>query len=116
MPSNDTRWVIGTIIVAAGLLSAQISGVNTRIDDVNANLTARIDDVNANLTAQIDNVNVNLTAQIDNVNINLTAQIDVLRDDMRGLDGRLRAVEVAFGKVDQRLATLERAVIPAAGE
>ena len=94
MPSNDTRWVIGTIIVAAGLLSAQISGVNTRIDDVNANLTA----------------------QIDNVNINLTAQIDVLRDDMRGLDGRLRAVEVAFGKVDQRLATLERAVIPAAGE
>ena len=105
MPSNDTRWVIGTIIVAAGLLSAQISGVNTRIDDVNANLTARIDDVNANLTAQIDNVN-----------INLTAQIDVLRDDMRGLDGRLRAVEVAFGKVDQRLATLERAVIPAAGE
>ena len=105
MPSNDTRWVIGTIIVAAGLLSAQISGVNTRIDDVNANLTARIDDVNANLTAQIDNVN-----------INLSAQIDVLRDDMRGLDGRLRAVEVAFGKVDQRLATLERAVIPAAGE
>ena len=105
MPSNDTRWVIGTIIVAGGLLSAQISGVNTRIDDVNANLTARIDDVNANLTAQIDNVN-----------INLTAQIDVLRDDMRGLDGRLRAVEVAFGKVDQRLATLERAVIPAAGE
>ena len=105
MPSNDTRWVIGTIIVAAGLLSAQISGVNTRIDDVNANLTARIDDVNANLTAQIDNVN-----------INLTAQIDVLRDDMRGLDGRLRAVEAAFGKVDQRLATLERAVIPAAGE
>ena len=94
MPSNDTRWVIGTIIVAAGLLSAQISGVNTRIDDVDANLTA----------------------QIDNVNINLTAQIDVLRDDMRGLDGRLRAVEVAFGKVDQRLATLERAVIPAAGE
>ena len=44
------------------------------------------------------------------------SQIDVLRDDMRGLDGRLRAVEVAFGKVDQRLATLERAVIPAAGE
>ena len=67
MPSNDTRWVIGTIIVAAGLLSAQISGVNTRIDDVNANLTARIDDVNANLTAQIDNV-VPLGDRLGNAN------------------------------------------------
>ena len=29
-------------------------------------------------------------------------------------DSRLRAVEIAFAKVDQRLATLERAIIPAA--
>ena len=32
---------------------------------------------------------------------------------MDGLDARLRAVEVAFGKVDQRLATIERVVLPA---
>ena len=30
------------------------------------------------------------------------------------MDDRLRAVEIAFGKVDQRLETLERAVIPTA--
>ena len=37
-----------------------------------------------------------------------------VRADVRRLDDRLRAVEVAFGKVDQRLETLERAIIPAA--
>ena len=35
-----------------------------------------------------------------------------LRTDVRRLDDRLRAVEVEFGKVDQRLATLERLHLP----
>lgn len=30
------------------------------------------------------------------------------------MDDRLRAVEIAFGKVDQRLETLERAILPSA--
>ena len=37
-----------------------------------------------------------------------------VRADVRRMDDRLRAVEIAFAKVDQRLETLERAVIPAA--
>ena len=44
--SSDTKWIIGTIVpailVVAGLLSAQISGVhsslNARIDDMNVRL------------------------------------------------------------------------------
>lgn len=36
MPSNDARWIIGTltgiVIVVGGLLSAQIAGVNSRLD------------------------------------------------------------------------------------
>ena len=35
-----------------------------------------------------------------------------IRADMRRMDDRLRAVEVEFGKVDQRLATLERLHLP----
>ena len=35
-----------------------------------------------------------------------------IRTDVRRLDDRLRAVEIAFGKVDQRLATLERLHLP----
>ena len=78
--STDTKWIIGTIIpailVVAGLLSVQITGVNARIDDLNGRL-------------------------------------ERLEADVRSMDARLRAVEVAFAKVDQRLETLERALLPA---
>ena len=43
-------------------------------------------------------------------------EVDVahlLEDRLQALGDRLRAVEVAFGKVDQRLETLERTVLPA---
>ena len=40
--TNDAKWIIGTIVpailVVAGSLSVQISGVNTRIDDMNGRL------------------------------------------------------------------------------
>ena len=78
--SSDTKWIIGTIIpailVVAGLLSVQITGVNVRIDDLNSRL-------------------------------------ERLETDVRGMDARLRGVEIAFAKVDQRLETLERALLPA---
>lgn len=78
--SSDTKAIIGTIIgtglVLAGLLSAQIAAVNGRIDD-------------------------------------LIGRISRLETDVRNMDARLRAVEIAFGKLDQRLLTIERAVLPA---
>ena len=50
--------------------------------------------------------------------VNLGSRIEALRKDMREdyqrLDDRMRTVEQGFAKIDQRLATLERAVIPAA--
>ena len=42
----------------------------------------------------------------------LTAQNAGIRTDIRRLDDRLRAVEITLGKVEQRLATLERIVLP----
>ena len=49
--SSDTKWIIGTVVVLAGLLSAQIAGglagLNRRIDDLNASMNARFGDVNA---------------------------------------------------------------------
>ena len=36
------------------------------------------------------------------------------RCDWTGFDNRLRAVEIGFGKVDQRLETLERTLLPPA--
>ena len=52
--SNDTKWIIGTLVVLAGLLSAQSAGVNTRIDDLRADLTARMDRLEARLDARMD--------------------------------------------------------------
>ena len=81
--SNDTKWLIGTGVVLAGLLSAQISGLGT-------SLNARIDDLNASLSSRIDR----------------------LENRFDGLDERLRNVEIGLGKVEQRLLTIERVVLP----
>ena len=95
--SGDTKWIIGTVVVLAALLSAQMAGqigaVNDRIDDVNN----RIDDVNN---------------RIDDLRAGLTARIDRIETRLDGIDERLRNVEIAFGKVDQRLLTLERILLP----
>ena len=95
--TSDTRWIIGTVVVLAGLLSAQIAGVNdafnARIDDLRADLTARIDDVNARMDR--------IEARMDRIEARLDA-----------FDQRLRNVEVALGKIDQRLLNIESVVLP----
>ena len=88
--SNDTKWLIGTGVVLAGLLSAQILGVNTRVDDLNTSLSSRIDDLNTSLSSRMDRI----------------------ENRFDGLDERLRNVEIGLGKVDQRLLTIERVVLP----
>ena len=34
MPSTDARWIIGAILVVGGILSAQIAGVNGRLERI----------------------------------------------------------------------------------
>ena len=96
--SNDTKWTVGTALVLAGLLSAQIAGVNARIDDLRADLMAQIAGVNA---------------RVDDLRADLTARIDRIETRLDGIDERLRNVEIEFGKVDQRLLTIERVILPA---
>ena len=56
------------------------------------------------LSMQIAGIN----ARIDD----LSTRLERLETDVRSMDARLRAVEVAFAKVDQRLETLERTLLP----
>ena len=56
------------------------------------------------LSVQITGVN----ARIDDLN----GRLERLETDVRSMDTRLRAVEVGFGKIDQRLETLEPAILP----
>ncbi len=116
----DTKWVVGTGVavilsvvgtgVALGVFL--LSGVNARFDDVNArfdDVNARIDDLRTELIARVDDLRTELTTRIEAVEGNLAG----VRTDLRRFDDRLRAVEIAFGQVDQRLETLERLHLPA---
>ena len=70
------------------------------------------------VTVVVVSVIVIVASGIDSRLNTMNARIEALRSDMRddhhGLDTRLRSVEIEFGKVGQRLETLERAVLPQA--
>ena len=53
-----------------------------------------------------------VNARIDDLRTDLSSRMDRIEDRLEGMDGRLRNVEIAFGKVDQRLLTIERVVLP----
>ena len=118
--SSDTKWIVGTVIGATtvhlAVMALLFTGVNGRFDDVNArfdDVNARIDRLAASVQADIDALRADVRADVDALRADVRADFDALRADVRALDARLRAVEVAFGKIDQRLLTLERVILPA---
>ena len=76
LPGHDARWVIATVLVVAGLLWVKSDGLNGRMDDLNG----RMDD---------------LSRRMDDLRRDVTSQIAELRIDLRRIDDRLRAVEIA---------------------
>ena len=103
--STDTKWIVGTgvaIILSVVGTGVALGGL------LSIQFDARFDDVNV----RIDDLRADLTAEMAAVKADLSAEIAVVRDDLRRMDDRLRAVEIAFGKVDQRLETLERLHLP----
>ncbi len=106
--SADTKWIIGTVVgsavavvtavlTVAGLLFAQIAGINTRIDDVRGELR----DFRMEANTRIDDVR----GELRDFRMEVNTRMD-------GFDTRLRNVEIAFGKIDQRLLTIERIILP----
>ena len=85
--SEQSKWTVGSAIGLGLLLLALFANFNARFDDQSAQIAA--------LAGQIAGLRTEARAGV------------------RRLDDRLRAVDVAFGKVDQRLLTLERVLIPA---
>ena len=83
---------IGTGVALGALLIGLVMNQNLRIDDLRGDLAGQIDGLRGGLAGQIDDV----------------------KTDIRDMRTELRNVEIAFGKVDQRLLTLERVIIPPA--
>ena len=121
--SEQSKWTVGSALGLGVLLLALFANFNARFDDFSARLddqSAQIADLRtgqASLAGQITDLRTEMTGQIADLRTEMTGQIADLRAEFRAevrrLDDRLRAVEVAFGKVDQRLLTLERILIPA---
>lgn len=82
MPSNDARWIIGTVIIVGGLLSAQIAGMTV-------GLNARLDRIETDIRA-------------------LDARLRAVEIALAKVDQRLTTVEQRLTIVEQRLTTLER--------
>ena len=105
--TSDTKAIIGTILATGigtgALLTSQIAGNRSQIAENRSEIRA---------------TGSELATEIRAFRTEVGSRIDALRDDMqenyRMLDGRIRTIEVAFAKVDQRLETLERAIIPSA--
>ena len=94
---------VSAIVVTLGVGTCS---TNTRIDDVNR----RFDDVDR----RFDDLSASVNRRFDDLSDGVNRRFDQMRADHVRFDERLRAVEFAFGKVDQRLLTIERVVLPPA--
>ena len=105
---------VGAIVVTLGVGMCSTNGrfddLNRRFDDLSADVNRRFDDLNADVNRRFDDLNADVNRRFDEMG----ADIRELRADHARVDERLRAVEFAFGKVDQRLLTIERVVLPPA--
>ncbi|MCY4077135.1 MAG: hypothetical protein OXH04_17080 [Acidobacteria bacterium] len=88
--STDTKWIVGTGIgIVVAMLTTGV-GLAALMVSLIAGVNGRTDDVRGELREFRTEVN----------------------GRMEGFDTRLRDVEIAFGKVDQRLLLIERFVLP----
>ena len=94
---------VSAIVVTLGVGTCS---TNARIDDVNR----RFDDVDR----RFDDLSASVNRRFDDLSDGVNRRFDQMRADHLRFDERLRAVEFAFGKVDQRLLTIERVVLPPA--
>ena len=91
--------IIGTGLAITTIIVSTIAVVAGGINDHLATITGQLDIMNG---------------RIDDTNGRIDELRNDMREDHREFNTRLRNVEIEFGKVEQRLETLERAVLPQA--
>ena len=106
MPDKNTRWIIGTAITVAFALSAQMAVMISMISGLREDTNQRFN--------QIEQRFNQVEQRFDDRFNGMEQRLDRMEQRLDGFDERLRAVEIAFAKVDQRLSTLERSLLPSA--
>ena len=103
--TNDTKWIVGTGVA----VMASVIGSTVAIIAVVVTLVGGVRD-------DMDGMRDDMHAAVEGLRDDMHAAVEALRDDSREdharFDARLDAIEVALGKVDQRLLTIERIVLP----
>ena len=92
---NETTLVLSIVGTGIGVTAVVVSVIAVVANGINSRLNA-------------------LGSQLNTMDGRIDALRSEMREDHQRLDARLRHVEIEFGKVGQRLATLERAVLPQA--
>ena len=98
--------MIDTLTLEGGMPEPQAAAIVKALADADVGQLATKADL-ADLRADMNTRINDLAADLRDFRTEANRRMD-------GFDARLRAVEIAFAKIEQRLATLERAIIPAA--
>ena len=101
------------MLAFAALVWTQHGATSARLDELGARM-GRLEVAVDNNRAEIRDLRTEFRSDMSALRAEVRGEMSDLRAEIRALDARLRAVEIELGKVNQRLTTLERAVLPAA--
>ena len=90
---------IGVTAIIVSTIAVVASGINGQLNT---------------MAGQIEALRNEMNGRLDTTNGRIDEFRNDMREDHREFNTRLRNVEIEFGKVEQRLETLERAVLPQA--
>ena len=94
MPDRNAQWTIGTVVAVAIALSMQMSmqtsGLRADFNQLRSEMNQRFNQLRSEMNQRFSETNRRLES----------------------FDERLRNVEIALGKLDQRLEIIERIVLP----
>ena len=108
---NQTNLtIVGTGLAVTTIIVSTIALVAGGTNDHLATITGQMDI----MTGQIETLRSEMNGRIDGLRSDMREDHRQMREDHREFNTRLRNVEIEFGKVEQRLETLERAVLPQA--
>ena len=119
MPDRNAQWIIGTIITVAIALSLQIgmqtSGLRGDMNQFRNETNQRFSLVENEINQLRSEINQRFSLvenEINQLRSEINQRFSEMNRRLDSFDERLRSVEIAFAKVDQRLEIIERVVLP----
>ena len=106
--TSEAKWIVGTGLAVCGLMLTLNNSVRNDLSSMRTEIGSvrtEIGSLRTDMMTEIGSLRTDMMTEIGNLRTEIRA-------DLRRMDDRLRAVEIAFGKVDQRLETLERIILP----